>query len=141
MRGFRHGSMLILKEKGVRSNVLSPIPSLNVKQFRGFLQGFVPTTARQAANSAVRFGSYTTLKQLAQSYVSPGEKLGAVATFGIGAIAGLITVYVTATHIPTPWQLTRGVKILYSTSRLHKDKVHPMDIKGKLIRRYKECNP
>lgn len=79
MRGFRHGSMLILKEKG----------------FRGFLQGFVPTTARQAANSAVRFGSYTTLKQLAQSYVSPGEKLGAVATFGIGAIAGLITVYCT----------------------------------------------
>jgi len=79
MRGFLHGSALIAREKGIR----------------GFLQGFVPTTARQAANSAVRFGSYTTLKQLAQGYVAPGEKLGGVATFGIGATAGLITVYCT----------------------------------------------
>lgn len=79
MRGFIHGSALIAREKGIT----------------GFLQGFLPTTARQAANSAVRFGSYTTLKQLAQSYVSPGEKLGGLATFGIGATAGLITVYCT----------------------------------------------
>lgn len=62
---------------------------------RGFFQGFVPTTARQAANSATRFSSYTFLKQLAESYTAPGEKLGAVATFGIGGVAGLITVYVT----------------------------------------------
>ncbi|KAA8898805.1 mitochondrial carrier domain-containing protein [Sphaerosporella brunnea] len=79
MKGFLHGSAIIFREKGVK----------------GFLQGFVPTTARQAANSAVRFGSYTTLKQLAQSYTAPGEKLGGVATFGIGAVAGLITVYCT----------------------------------------------
>ncbi|KAI9891633.1 MAG: hypothetical protein M1814_002567 [Vezdaea aestivalis] len=79
MRGFLHGSGLIWKERGVR----------------GFFQGFVPTTARQAANSATRFSSYTMLKQGAQSYVAPGEKLGTVSTFGIGALAGLITVYVT----------------------------------------------
>jgi solute carrier family 25 citrate transporter 1 len=79
MRGFLHGSALIFREKGIA----------------GFLQGFVPTTARQAANSAVRFSSYTTLKQLAQGYTAPGEKLGGVATFGIGAVAGLITVYCT----------------------------------------------
>ncbi|KAF8250220.1 mitochondrial carrier [Wilcoxina mikolae CBS 423.85] len=79
MRGFLHGSALIFREKGIA----------------GFLQGFVPTTARQAANSAVRFGSYTFLKQLAQGYVAPGEKLGGVATFGIGATAGFITVYCT----------------------------------------------
>lgn len=36
------------------------------------------------------------MKQIAQSYVTPGEKLGPVATFGIGATAGLITVYVRA---------------------------------------------
>jgi solute carrier family 25 citrate transporter 1 len=78
MNGFLHGSMIIAREKGIR----------------GFFQGFVPTTARQAANSATRFGSYTTLKQVAQSYVAPGEKLGAVSTFGLGAIAGIITVYV-----------------------------------------------
>lgn len=79
MRGFLHGTSIIAREKGIR----------------GFFQGFVPTTARQAANSATRFGSYTTLKQLAQSYVAPGEKLGTVSTFGIGALAGIITVYVT----------------------------------------------
>jgi solute carrier family 25 citrate transporter 1 len=59
------------------------------------MKGFVPTTARQAANSAVRFSSYTSLKQLAQSYVAPGEKLGVLSTFGLGAMAGTITVYTT----------------------------------------------
>lgn len=76
MRGFLHGSGIIWQERGLR----------------GFFQGFVPTTARQSANSATRFGSYITLKQFAQGYVAPGEKLGTVSTFGIGALAGLITV-------------------------------------------------
>lgn len=76
MRGFLHGSGIIFRERGIR----------------GFFQGFVPTTARQAANSATRFGSYTTIKQFAQGYVAPGEKLGTVSTFGIGGLAGLITV-------------------------------------------------
>lgn len=79
MRGFLHGTRLIAQEKGIR----------------GFFQGFLPTTARQAANSAVRFSSYTSLKQLAQSYVAPGEKLGAISTFGLGGLAGIITVYTT----------------------------------------------
>ncbi|GAT28348.1 mitochondrial tricarboxylate transporter [Aspergillus luchuensis] len=77
MRGFLHGSKVIFQERGVR----------------GFFQGFVPTTARQAANSAVRFSSYTMLKQMAQGYVAPGEKLGTASTFALGGIAGLITVY------------------------------------------------
>lgn len=77
MRGFLHGSSIIWRERGIR----------------GFFQGFVPTTARQAANSATRFGSYTTIKQFAQGYVAPGEKLGTMSTFGIGGLAGLITVY------------------------------------------------
>ena len=76
LRGFLHGSAVIAREKGIR----------------GFFQGFVPTTLRQAANSGTRFGSYATLKQVAQGYVAPGEKLGAVSTFGIGALAGVITV-------------------------------------------------
>ncbi len=78
-RGFLHAVPIIARERGIR----------------GFFQGFVPTTARQAANSAVRFSSYTFLKQLAESYTAPGEKLGTVGTFGIGALAGLITVYAT----------------------------------------------
>jgi solute carrier family 25 citrate transporter 1 len=79
MNGFLQGSYVIAREKGIR----------------GFFQGLVPTTARQAANSATRFGSYTTLKQMAQSYTAPGERLNAVSTFGLGAMAGVITVYVT----------------------------------------------
>ncbi len=79
MRGFLHGSSVIARERGIR----------------GFFQGFVPTTARQAANSATRFGSYTTLRQFAESYVAPGEKLGSLSTFALGGVAGLITVYVT----------------------------------------------
>jgi solute carrier family 25 citrate transporter 1 len=79
MNGFLHGSYVIAREKGIR----------------GFFQGLVPTTARQAANSATRFGSYTALKQIAQSYTAPGERLNAFSTFGLGAMAGVITVYVT----------------------------------------------
>lgn len=79
MRGFLHAVPIIARERGIA----------------GFFQGFVPTTARQAANSATRFGSYNFLKQMAESYTAPGEKLGAVGTFAIGGVAGLITVYVT----------------------------------------------
>ncbi|RYP71143.1 hypothetical protein DL769_004754 [Monosporascus sp. CRB-8-3] len=79
MRGFLDAIPVIARERGVR----------------GFFQGLVPTAARQSANSAVRFGSYTSLKQLAESYTAPGEKLGAVATFGIGSVAGAITVFST----------------------------------------------
>ncbi|ETS84212.1 mitochondrial carrier C19G12.05 [Pestalotiopsis fici W106-1] len=79
MKGFLDAIPIIYKERG----------------FRGFFQGLVPTAARQSANSAVRFGSYTTLKQLAESYTAPGEKLGMLGTFGIGGVAGVITVYAT----------------------------------------------
>ncbi|KAJ5573068.1 hypothetical protein N7450_010052 [Penicillium hetheringtonii] len=54
MRGFLHGSKIIFQERGIR----------------GFFQGFVPTTARQAANSATRFTAYTTLRQFAEGYVT-----------------------------------------------------------------------
>lgn len=79
MRGFLHAVPIIARERGIR----------------GFFQGFVPTTARQAANSATRFGSYTFLKQMAESYTAPGEKLGTMGTFAIGGLAGLVTVFVT----------------------------------------------
>ncbi|RNJ58037.1 hypothetical protein D7B24_005354 [Verticillium nonalfalfae] len=79
MRGFLHAVPIIARERGIR----------------GFFQGFVPTTARQAANSATRFGAYNMLKQMAEGYTAPGEKLGAAGTFAMGGLAGLITVYVT----------------------------------------------
>ncbi|KAF2862133.1 mitochondrial carrier [Piedraia hortae CBS 480.64] len=79
MRGFIHGSGVIFRDEGIK----------------GFFKGFVPTTARQAANSAVRFSAYTSLRQAAQSYVAPGEKLNSAATFAIGGMAGIATVYST----------------------------------------------
>ena len=50
---------------------------------------------RQGANSAVRFTTYTTLKQLVLGTARPGQQLPAGITFGIGAVAGFVTVYVT----------------------------------------------
>jgi len=50
---------------------------------------------RQGANSAVRFTTYTTLKQSVQSRTRTGQTLPASVTFAMGAIAGLVTVYTT----------------------------------------------
>ena len=50
---------------------------------------------RQGANSAVRFTTYTTLKQFVQGNARPGQPIPTSITFGIGAIAGLVTVYTT----------------------------------------------
>ena len=50
---------------------------------------------RQGANSAVRFTTYTTLKQMVQGQGRPGQPISSATTFGIGAIAGLVTVYTT----------------------------------------------
>jgi len=50
---------------------------------------------RQGANSAVRFTTYSTLKQFVQGVARPGQTLPSAITFGIGAIAGLVTVYTT----------------------------------------------
>jgi len=48
---------------------------------------------KQGANSAVRFTSYSTLQQAALGYIKPATgKLNSSVTFGLGAIAGLITV-------------------------------------------------
>jgi solute carrier family 25 citrate transporter 1 len=57
--------------------------------------GADPQILRQGANSAVRFSSYSTLKQLAQGSVVAGSQLPGWMTFGIGATAGVITVYTT----------------------------------------------
>lgn len=50
---------------------------------------------RQGGNSAVRFTTYSTLKQFCQGAARTGQDLPFVITFGIGAIAGLVTVYTT----------------------------------------------
>ena len=54
---------------------------------------------RQGANSAVRFTTYTTLKQLVQGAARPEQQLPAGITFGIGAVAGLVTVCHTTSRV------------------------------------------
>ncbi|KIP06764.1 hypothetical protein PHLGIDRAFT_106615 [Phlebiopsis gigantea 11061_1 CR5-6] len=78
-RGLIHGTVTIVREEGLR----------------GVYRGLFPVMMRQGANSAVRFTTYTTLKQFVQSNAPPGQSLPSSITFGIGAIAGLVTVYTT----------------------------------------------
>lgn len=61
----------------------------------GLYRGLGPVMLRQGANSAVRFSSYSTIKQLAQGSLPPGSVLPGWMTFGIGSMAGVITVYTT----------------------------------------------
>lgn len=64
--------------------------------FAGIYKGLVPVTMRQAANQAVRLGSYNAMKTFVQSYkADPAAPLSSVETFGVGAAAGIITVYTT----------------------------------------------
>jgi len=78
-RGLVHGTMSIIRQEG----------------FFGIYRGLFPVMMRQGANSAVRFTTYSTLKQFVQGTARPGQQLPTGITFGIGAIAGLVTVYVT----------------------------------------------
>jgi solute carrier family 25 (mitochondrial citrate transporter), member 1 len=75
-RSATHGIQLLIREQGIK----------------GIYQGLVPTTIKQSATSAVRMGSYNMLKENAKYYSVP---LNGVTTFGIGSIAGIITVYAT----------------------------------------------
>ncbi|TFY72393.1 hypothetical protein EVG20_g632 [Dentipellis fragilis] len=78
-RGLIHGTACIVREEGIR----------------GIYRGLFPVMMRQGANSAVRFTTYSTVKQFVQSRTRPGQQLPTGVTFGIGAIAGLVTVYTT----------------------------------------------
>ncbi|KAI6118455.1 mitochondrial tricarboxylate transporter [Pisolithus sp. B1] len=78
-RGLVHGTISIVKQEGIL----------------GIYRGLFPVMMRQGANSAVRFTTYTTLKQFIQSTARPGQSLPSGITFGIGAVAGFVTVYVT----------------------------------------------
>ncbi|MCJ1376372.1 hypothetical protein MMC20_007614 [Loxospora ochrophaea] len=77
MRGFLHGVSVIARERGIR----------------GIFTGLVPTTARQSVNAAVKFGSYNKFKEIAQSYMAPGQELGIARTFGVGVLTGICSVY------------------------------------------------
>jgi len=78
-RGLLHGTASMVRQEGIR----------------GIYRGLFPVMMRQGANSAVRFTTYSTLKQFVQGAARLGQTLPSTITFGIGAIAGLVTVYTT----------------------------------------------
>lgn len=71
-----HAVQVIFREKGIR----------------GFYQGLLATTAKQSATSAVRMGTYSALSE---EWRARGMPASTAATFAIGTIAGIITVYAT----------------------------------------------
>ncbi|WWC93847.1 hypothetical protein V866_000683 [Kwoniella sp. B9012] len=67
---------------------------LRTERITGLYKGLVPTMMKQSANSAVRFTSYQAMKDYVverNGGVAPGN----TTIMGIGAIAGVITVYAT----------------------------------------------
>jgi len=90
--------------RGLFPVVSGSIPNVScVRMIMDFF--FVPTKMmRQGANSAVRFTTYSTLKQFVQGTARPGKTLPNTITFGIGAIAGFVTVYATMPleYVSTP---------------------------------------
>lgn len=79
---------------GIYRGLFPVVCLLNRQQHTQIYHG-IPQMMRQGANSAVRFTTYSTLKQFVQGTARPGQTLPSTITFGIGAIAGLVTVYST----------------------------------------------
>ncbi|KAJ9124141.1 hypothetical protein QFC22_000937 [Naganishia vaughanmartiniae] len=75
-RGLIHGSSQIIRDEGLG----------------GIYRGLLPVMMRQGANSAVRFTTYSAMKQAVQGSAGPSQQLPSTVTFGIGAMAGIITV-------------------------------------------------
>ncbi|RYP73809.1 hypothetical protein DL771_003387 [Monosporascus sp. 5C6A] len=73
----------------------------------GLYRGLVSTTMKQSATSAVRMGSYNVLKEFSRRNNLPQNS---AVTFGIGALAGIVTVYATQPFdtIKTRAQSARG---------------------------------
>ncbi|KAI8084493.1 mitochondrial carrier domain-containing protein [Halteromyces radiatus] len=77
--GLIHGTSTIIKEEGMS----------------GIYRGLGPVMARQGANSAVRFSSYSYFKSSFQKWRGDESTLPSSYTFVAGALAGIVTVYST----------------------------------------------
>jgi solute carrier family 25 citrate transporter 1 len=75
-RGGLHASRVIFQTHGIA----------------GLYRGLISTTMKQSATSAVRMGSYNVLKEFSRRKELPQNS---ALTFGMGAVAGIITVYMT----------------------------------------------
>lgn len=89
--------MSIVKQEGISGIYRGLFPVVRSKFSISALLNLTQNSQmmRQGANSAVRFTTYSTLKQFVQGTARPGQPLPSAITFGIGGIAGLVTVYTT----------------------------------------------
>ncbi|KAH0346695.1 hypothetical protein KCU83_g7196, partial [Aureobasidium melanogenum] len=96
-RSTHHAVGILIREQGIA----------------GLYRGLVSTTIKQSATSAVRMGSYNTLKTQYANYIGHAPKT-TPETFAIGACAGLITVYATQPFdtIKTRTQSSQGETLL-----------------------------
>lgn len=75
---------------------------------------------KQSATSGVRMGSYNQLKEICKSYHIPSNT---ATTFGSGAVAGIITVYMTQPFdtIKTRTQSAQGAKTIEACSSIFRE--------------------
>ena len=62
---------------------------------REVYRGLISTTMKQSATSAVRMGSYNIIKEAVAARSTTNPSKSPLLTFGMGATAGVITVYAT----------------------------------------------
>ncbi|KAJ9106076.1 hypothetical protein QFC21_001215 [Naganishia friedmannii] len=91
-RGLIHGSSQIIRDEGLGGIYRGLLP-VNWELITVF--SVSAKMMRQGANSAVRFTTYSAMKQAVQGSAGPSQQLPSTVTFGIGAMAGIITVYST----------------------------------------------
>ncbi|THY29747.1 hypothetical protein D6D01_03451 [Aureobasidium pullulans] len=105
-RSTPHAIGILLREQGIT----------------GLYRGLVSTTIKQSATSAVRMGSYNTLKTQYAGFVGRAPKT-TPETFAIGACAGLITVYATQPFdtVKTRTQSSQGETLLRAVRGVYSD--------------------
>ena len=103
-RGGLHAFATILRERG---------PA-------GVYRGLLSTTMKQSATSAVRMGSYNVLKEVSRRH---NIQQNSATTFGMGAVAGTITVYATQPFdtIKTRAQSAKGASTLEACRAVFQD--------------------
>lgn len=91
-----HATTLPADHKFYRAATTSSLTALrsiySIGGPRAIYAGATATLARQVCSASARFGTYSSLKNLVGGSMRPGQKLPSGITFGLGAIAGGVTV-------------------------------------------------